>query len=65
MKNKYNYYKIKESIRGLEDLTTYNAREIGEDQESDFAKFIIQQNEWFRTAIDTMYSFLDGMDYSE
>lgn len=65
MSNQQEYIDIVNAIDGIQDIILINKKEIGDDTESDFAKFIIQQNEWLETALGVMLEKIDDLLYTE
>lgn len=65
MSNQQEYIDIVNAIDGIQDIILINKKEIGDDTESDFAKFIIQQNEWLETALGAMLEKIDDLLYTE
>lgn len=59
------YIDVANAIDGIRDMILINKKEIGDDTESDFAKMIIQQNEWLEIALDIMLEKIDGLLYTE
>lgn len=59
------YIDIANAIDGIRDMILINKKEIGDDTESDFAKMIIQQNEWLEIALDVMLEKIEGLLYTE
>lgn len=59
------YIDIANAIDGIQDMILINKKEIGDDTESDFAKMIIQQNEWLEIALDIMLEKIEGLLYTE
>ncbi|HHT97465.1 MAG TPA: hypothetical protein GXZ90_06195 [Clostridiales bacterium] len=59
------YLNIIDAIDGMQDMILANKREIGDDEESDFAKMIIQQNKWLRKAIAMMADQIERLAYTE
>mgnify|MGYP001197112439 CR=1 FL=1 len=59
------YIDITNAIDGIQNIILANNREIGDDTESDFAKMIIQQNEWLEIALDIMLEKIEGLLYTE
>ena len=59
------YIDIANAIDGIRDMILINKKEIGDDTESDFAKMIIQQNEWLEIALDIMLEKIDSLLYTE
>ena len=59
------YIDIVNAIDGIQDMILINKKEIGDDTESDFAKMIIQQNEWLEIALDVMLKKIEGLLYTE
>jgi hypothetical protein len=59
------YIDIANAIDGIRDMILINKKEIGDDAESDFAKMIIQQNEWLEIALEVMLEKIEGLLYTE
>lgn len=59
------YLNIIDAIDGMQDMILANKREIGDDEESDFAKMIIQQNKWLNKAVVMMAGQLERLAYTE
>lgn len=59
------YLDIIDAIDGMQDMILANKREIGDDEESDFAKMIIRQNKWLRKAITMMADQIERLAYTE
>lgn len=59
------YLNIIDAIDGMQDMILANKREIGDDEESDFAKMIIQQNKWLNKAVTMMADQIERLAYTE
>lgn len=59
------YLDIIDAIDGMQDMILANKREIGDDEESDFAKMIIQQNKWLNKAVVMMTDQIERLAYTE
>lgn len=59
------YLDIIDAIDGMQDMILANKREIGDDEESDFAKMIIQQNKWLNKAVVMMSDQIERLAYTE
>ena len=59
------YLNIIDAIDGMQDMILANKREIGDDEESDFAKMIIQQNKWLNKAVVMMTDQIERLAYTE
>lgn len=59
------YLDIIDAIDGMQDMILANKREIGDDEESDFAKMIIQQNKWLNKAVTMMADQIERLAYTD